>query len=200
SKVPLPRADETAFPTGDARYKEAFPTITSLDAGQEKENIAKTSTMPHEASLRVTSFGGGEGKERRICSGGCSKHGGIDQGEDLLVGDTIKDSDKSADKGSDSTDDMANVLGTLRAANILASGGLREQVERDSEIAKIHAERELEMMIAKLDRSNEIVAKYLSEYEQAEAGLLHDEKVELMDDLSPVGNAVSSALGKGTLD
>nr|GEY41048.1 hypothetical protein [Tanacetum cinerariifolium] len=125
--------------------------------------------------------------------------------------------DKSADKGSDSTYDMANVLGTLEAANILANGGLRlvfttasivvspaitnpsrsfhtalardleakfaqedqtirEQAERDSEIARIHAERELEMMIAELDRSNEIVAKYLSEYEQAEAGLSHDEK------------------------
>nr|GFD07994.1 hypothetical protein [Tanacetum cinerariifolium] len=47
----------------------------------------------------------------------------------------------------------------------------------------IHAERELEMMIAELDRSNEIVAKYLSEYKQAEAGLSHDEKVKLIDEL-----------------
>nr|GEW43947.1 copia protein [Tanacetum cinerariifolium] len=221
--------------------------------------------------------------------GGCSKHGGMDQGEDLLVCDTVKDSDKSADKGSDSTDDMSNVFSTLGDANILASGDLmsvfttaslsvatastvvssvvatasrsfpttvifttasvatpttrvtrslrgvvikssslisvnipstskkdkrkrkmtkpkqpskekvleqmsaqlardleakftkedqiiREQAERDSEIARIHAERELEM-------SNEIVAKYLSEYEQAEAGLSHDEKVELIDEL-----------------
>nr|GFC91184.1 hypothetical protein [Tanacetum cinerariifolium] len=157
-----------------------------------------------EASPRVTSLGGGEGR-------GCSKHGGMDQGEYLLVGDTVKDSDKSADKRSDSTDDMANVLGTMGAANILASGGLRsvfttarlsvatastvvspaptkekvleqmsaqlardleakfaqedqiirEQAERDSEIVKIHAERELVMMIAKLNRSNEIVEKYL---------------------------------------
>nr|GEW88253.1 hypothetical protein [Tanacetum cinerariifolium] len=178
----------------------------------------------------------------------------MDQGEDLLVGDIVKNSDKSADKGSDSTYDMANVLGTLEAVNILANRGLRlvfttasivvspaiitasrsfhtaaifttasvatpttrvtrslrrvviesstsisinilsttrdleakfaqedqiirEQPERDSKIARIHAERELEMMIAELDRSNEIVAKYLSEYEQAEAGLSHDEKL-----------------------
>nr|GFB29769.1 hypothetical protein [Tanacetum cinerariifolium] len=38
--------------------------------------------------------------------------------------------------------------------------------------------KELEMMIAELDRSNKMIAKYLSEYEQAEAGLSHDEKVE----------------------
>nr|GEW72803.1 hypothetical protein [Tanacetum cinerariifolium] len=141
SKVPSPGADETVFPTGDARYREAFPTVPSLDVR------------------------------------------GIDQEEDLLVGETVKDSNKSDDKGSDSRDEMANVLGTLGATNILASGGLREQAERDSEIARIYPERELEMMIAELDRSNEIVAKYLSEYEQAEAGLSHDEKVDLIDEL-----------------
>nr|GEW16765.1 retrovirus-related Pol polyprotein from transposon TNT 1-94 [Tanacetum cinerariifolium] len=338
SKVPSPGADETAFPTGDVRYGEAFPTDTSLDAGQDKENIAKTSAMPHEASPRVTSLGGGESSIQQklqelmdICTSLQRQHSlmeervqsqdleitqlktkvktlednekrregfaqadapntrGVDQGEDLLVGDTVKDSDKSADKGSDSTNEMANVLGTLGAANILASGGLRsvfttastvvspavatasgsfptsvifttasvatlttrvtrssrgvviessspisvnipsiskkdkgkgkmtepeqpskekvleqmsvqlardleakfaqedqiirEQAERDSEIAMIHAEREIEMMITELDRSNEMIAKYLSEYEQAEAGLSHDEKVELIDEL-----------------
>nr|GEY23761.1 probable protein phosphatase 2C 27 [Tanacetum cinerariifolium] len=50
-------------------------------------------------------------------------------------------------------------------------------------ISRIHAEKELEMMIAELDRSNEMVAKYLSEYEQAEAGFSHDEKVELITEL-----------------
>nr|GEU55353.1 hypothetical protein [Tanacetum cinerariifolium] len=288
--------DDTAFPTGDARYGEAFPTVTSLNAGQDKENIAKTSAMPYDASPRVTSLSGDEGKERMIFLRGCSKHGGMDQGEDLLFGDIVKDSDKSADKRSDSTDDMSNVLGTFGAANILANGGfrsvftttslsvasastvvspvvatasrsfptaaifttanvttpttrvtrssrgvviessslisvnipsiskkdkrkgkmrepeqpskekvleqmsarlardleakfaqedqiIREQAERDYEIAKNHAERELETMIAELDRSNEIVAKYLSEYEQAEAGLSHDEKVKVIDEL-----------------
>nr|GEZ77539.1 hypothetical protein [Tanacetum cinerariifolium] len=43
----------------------------------------------------------------------------MDQGEDLL------DRDKSADKGSDNTNEMSHVLGSLEAANILASGGLR---------------------------------------------------------------------------
>nr|GFA96582.1 hypothetical protein [Tanacetum cinerariifolium] len=36
----------------DVRYEEAFPTDTSLDAGQDRENIAKTSALPHEASLK----------------------------------------------------------------------------------------------------------------------------------------------------
>nr|GEX58243.1 hypothetical protein [Tanacetum cinerariifolium] len=238
SKVPSPEADETAFLTRDVRYGEAFPTNTSLDVGQDRENIAKTSAMPHEALPRVTSLGGGEDYR-----------------------------DKSTDKGSDSTDEMSHVLGTLGAANILSSGCLRsvfttdslsvatasigvsptvvtasgsfstaaifttasvvtpttrvtrssrgvvigssslisanipsirkedkgkgkmtepeqpKQAKRDSEIARIHAEKELEMMIVELDRNNEMVAKYLSEYEKAEAGLLHNEKVKLINEL-----------------
>nr|GEZ10807.1 hypothetical protein [Tanacetum cinerariifolium] len=232
--------NEAAFPTRDVRYGEAFHAFTRLDARQDRENIVKASAMPYEASPRVTSLGGDEGIE-----------------------DTGKDSDKSADKGSDSTDEMANVSGTLGAANILASGGLRsffttasllvatastvvspaiataygsfptaaifttasvatpttrvtrssrgfvfesssliflardleakfaqedqiirEQAERDSVISRIHAERELEMIIAELDRSNEMVAKYLSEYEQAKAGLSYDEKSEEPKELS----------------
>nr|GEX58952.1 hypothetical protein [Tanacetum cinerariifolium] len=203
SKVASPRADETAFPTGDVRYGEAFPTITRLDSGQDKENIAKTSAMPHEASPRVTSLGGGEDnlkitqlktrvktlKDKEKRREGLAQvdapntGGGMDQREDLLVGDTVKDSDKSADKGSDSTNEMANVLDTLGAANILAKKVLeeisvqlardleakfaqkdqiiKEKAERDSEIDRIHAKRDLNMIIAELDRSNEIVANKL---------------------------------------
>nr|GEU68646.1 putative ribonuclease H-like domain-containing protein [Tanacetum cinerariifolium] len=212
---------------GDARYREAFPTVTRLDTGQDRENIAKTSAIPmkhHQGLLLLVVVREEDASDTRD----------MDQIEDLLVRDTMKDSDKSADKGSDSIDEMANVLGTLRASIILASGCLRsvfttaslsvattstvvslavsttsgsfstaaisttasvatptirpskekvleqtsaqlardleakfaqedqfigEQAERDSEIARIHAERELEMMITELDRSNEIVAK-----------------------------------------
>nr|GEX99297.1 hypothetical protein [Tanacetum cinerariifolium] len=271
SKVPSPEADEIAFPTGDARYGEAFPIVPSLDAGQDRENIANTSNMPHEASPRVTSLGGGgEGSMQQklqelidICTSLHRKHSLIeervqsqdmeithlktrvktlednkrgregfaqedalnteemDQGEGLFIGDTVKDSDKSADKGSDSTVEMANVLvatastvvspvvatasGSFPTAAIFTTAsvatpttrvtrssrgvviessslisinipsiskkdkGKGKMIEpkqpnkekRDSEIAKIHAERELEMMIAEVDRINEMVAKYL---------------------------------------
>nr|GEU92142.1 putative ribonuclease H-like domain-containing protein [Tanacetum cinerariifolium] len=61
--------DETAFPTRDVRYGKAFPTYTSLDAGQDRENIAKTSAMPHEALPKVTSLGDGNSlMEERIQS------------------------------------------------------------------------------------------------------------------------------------
>nr|GEY15612.1 hypothetical protein [Tanacetum cinerariifolium] len=38
---------------------------------------------------------------------------------------------------------------------------MSEQIARDVEVARIHAEEELQMMINSLDRSNEIVVKYL---------------------------------------
>nr|GEV75793.1 hypothetical protein [Tanacetum cinerariifolium] len=192
SKVLSPRADETAFPTGDVRYREAFLTVTRLDAGQGRENIVKTFVIPHEASPRVTSLGGGE---IRLAQEDAPNTRGMDQREYLLVGDTAKDSDKSADKGSDSTDEMSNVLGTLGATNILASGGLR-LVFTTASLSVATASIVVSPAVAtasgsfptaviftttKLDRSNEIVVKYLSEYEQAEVGLSHDEKVELID-------------------
>nr|GEU56837.1 hypothetical protein [Tanacetum cinerariifolium] len=60
---------------------------------------------------------------------------------------------------------------------------LSEQVVRDSKIARIHVEEELKLMIEGLDRSNEVIAKHLSEYEQAEANLSVKEKIELISEL-----------------
>nr|GFA05823.1 hypothetical protein [Tanacetum cinerariifolium] len=57
---------------------------------------------------------------------------------------------------------------------------LCEQVTRDYEIARIHAEEELKMMIEGLDKNNEVIIKHLSEYEQAEAELSVGEKMELI--------------------
>nr|GEV79594.1 integrase, catalytic region, zinc finger, CCHC-type, peptidase aspartic, catalytic [Tanacetum cinerariifolium] len=60
---------------------------------------------------------------------------------------------------------------------------MNEQIERDAEIARIHAEEELQMMIDGLDRSNETIAKYLQEYYQFAAELPIGERIELINDL-----------------
>nr|GEW75963.1 hypothetical protein [Tanacetum cinerariifolium] len=60
---------------------------------------------------------------------------------------------------------------------------LSEQLVRDSEIARLHVEEELKIMIEGLDRSNEVIVKHLSEYEQAEADLFVGEKIELIREL-----------------
>nr|GEU65301.1 reverse transcriptase domain-containing protein [Tanacetum cinerariifolium] len=60
---------------------------------------------------------------------------------------------------------------------------LNEQIARDTEIARIHAEEELKMMIDGLDRSIEMIAKHLHEYEQAAVDLTIREKIELINEL-----------------
>ncbi|GJY37572.1 hypothetical protein Tco_0423936 [Tanacetum coccineum] len=60
---------------------------------------------------------------------------------------------------------------------------IREQGEKDAKIARAQAERELGIMVAELDRSNELIAKYMNEYEQAEADLSLEEKMELITEL-----------------
>nr|GFB78911.1 hypothetical protein [Tanacetum cinerariifolium] len=61
---------------------------------------------------------------------------------------------------------------------------MNEQLTRDAQIARIHPEEELKMLIDGLDRSNEVIAKHLQEYEQSEAELTIGEKIELINELS----------------
>nr|GEX73482.1 hypothetical protein [Tanacetum cinerariifolium] len=273
SKALSPDADEPASLSRDDRYREAFPTISSLDARQDRENIAKTSAMPHESSLRRTKKEDVKSLFKRMLK---SQRGIIDIGEELGA-------DKSTEKGSNDTEEMVNVLSSIEAANILSSGGaasvsladvfptagvptvsrifpivsaifttasvvtpytrrsrgitigslrpmkitiisakdkgkekvtetevpkkkklqeqidaqvaremeeefarenqrLSEQAVRDSKIAIIHAEKELKLMIEGLDRSNEVIAKHLSEYKQAKADLSVGEKIDLISE------------------
>ncbi|GJR65511.1 hypothetical protein Tco_0011576 [Tanacetum coccineum] len=139
SKAPTPGADETASPIRDDRHEEAFPTATSLDAGQDRENIAKTSAMPREASpggyfswwwiqsqdLEMTHLKNKvktlKDNEKRIvgfAQEDALNTGGMGQREDLMIGDVKK----STGKGSDNTDETTNVLSTLEVANVLCSG------------------------------------------------------------------------------
>nr|GEY38917.1 hypothetical protein [Tanacetum cinerariifolium] len=60
---------------------------------------------------------------------------------------------------------------------------MNEQIAKDAEIARIHAEEELQMMIDGLDKSNEMIAKHLHEYDQAAAELTIGEKIELINEL-----------------
>nr|GEV25242.1 hypothetical protein [Tanacetum cinerariifolium] len=60
-------SNEPASLLRDDRQRGAFPTVSSLDAGQDRENNAKTSAMPHESSSRVLSLGADEGSmQQRI--------------------------------------------------------------------------------------------------------------------------------------
>ncbi|GJW58337.1 hypothetical protein Tco_0105068 [Tanacetum coccineum] len=60
---------------------------------------------------------------------------------------------------------------------------IREEIKRDAEIARIHAEEDLRQMINELDRSNVMINKHMAEYEKAENDLTIDEKTELITEL-----------------
>nr|GEZ82311.1 hypothetical protein [Tanacetum cinerariifolium] len=60
---------------------------------------------------------------------------------------------------------------------------MNEQIARDAEIARIHTEEELQMMIDGLDKNNEMITKHLHDYEQAAAELTIREKIELINEL-----------------
>nr|GEU83419.1 hypothetical protein [Tanacetum cinerariifolium] len=60
---------------------------------------------------------------------------------------------------------------------------MNEQIARDAEIAIIHVEEELQMMIDGLDRNNETMAKYLQEYHQFATELPIGRRIELISDL-----------------
>nr|GEU95912.1 hypothetical protein [Tanacetum cinerariifolium] len=279
--------DEPASLSRDNRQREAFPTVSSLDAGQDMENIAKTSALPHESSPRVTSFDADEGSMQQRLHELIELYTSLQRRQSYMAA-KIKDQDleisrlkarvqsledkerrrpnqedapitggimkkgeelgteKSTELGSNNTEEMVNVLSLMDAANILTSGvtaasvspaagvlatgvhtvsgsfptvsaifttasvvtpytrrprgiaigakemeeefarenqRVSEQLTKDSEIARLHAEEELKMMIEGLDRSNEVIVKHLQEYEQATVDLSVGEKIELISEL-----------------
>nr|GEZ09664.1 hypothetical protein [Tanacetum cinerariifolium] len=134
---------EPASLSRDDTQREAFPTVSSLDARQDRENIAKTSALPHESLPRVTSLDADEGnqdleisvlkarvkslkdKERRSAEPTQEvapiTWGIMEIGEELGA-------DKSTKLGSNDTEVMVNVLSLMEATNILTSGGTTASV------------------------------------------------------------------------
>nr|GEX68960.1 hypothetical protein [Tanacetum cinerariifolium] len=60
---------------------------------------------------------------------------------------------------------------------------MNEQIARDAEVARIHAEEELQGMIDSLDKSNETIAKYLQEYQDFASELPLEKRIEFISDL-----------------
>nr|GFB05521.1 hypothetical protein [Tanacetum cinerariifolium]GFB98131.1 hypothetical protein [Tanacetum cinerariifolium] len=60
---------------------------------------------------------------------------------------------------------------------------MNEQIARDAEVARIHAEEELQGMIDSLDKLNETIAKYLQEYQDFAPELPLEKRIELISDL-----------------
>nr|GEW73152.1 hypothetical protein [Tanacetum cinerariifolium] len=165
SKALSPAADEPASLLRDDRQGEAFPTVSSLDARQDRENIAKTSALPHESSPRVTSLDVDEGTASVP-----TVSGSFPTVSAIFTTASVEQID-------------AQVAREMEEEFVRENQRLSKQLVRDYKITRLHAEEELKMMIEGLDRSNEVIAKHLQEYEQAEADLTIGEKIELINEL-----------------
>nr|GEX29078.1 hypothetical protein [Tanacetum cinerariifolium] len=292
SKALSTAANEPASLLRDDSQGEAFSTISGLDAGQDRENINKTSSLPHESTPRVTSLDANEGSMQQKLQELMTLYIGLQRqqtrmatkieaqdleifnlkariklleekdrgsvepfgddapikGRSMKIGEEVG-VERSTEVGSNDTKEMVNVLSSMEAANILTSevaavsvppvvgvssigvstvSGLvptvsaifttasvkklqeqidaqvaremeeeiekedqrmNEQLARDAEIVRLHAEEELKMMIEGLDRSNEMIEKHLQEYEQSEAELTIGEKIDLINELLDQGSS-----------
>nr|GFB35955.1 hypothetical protein [Tanacetum cinerariifolium] len=136
SKALSPAADEPASLLKDDRKGESFPTVSRLDVGQDRENINKTSPLPHESSPRVTSLDADKGNQDLDISGLKSRVKFLEEkdrgsaeptSEDAPIKGGIKETgeevraEKSTELGSNDTEEMVNVLSLIEAANILTS-------------------------------------------------------------------------------
>nr|GEW79314.1 hypothetical protein [Tanacetum cinerariifolium] len=57
---------------------------------------------------------------------------------------------------------------------------MTKQIAKDAEVARIHAEEELQGIIDSLDRTNETIAKYLQEYQDFASELPLERRIELI--------------------
>nr|GEV74837.1 putative RNA-directed DNA polymerase [Tanacetum cinerariifolium] len=79
---------------------------------------------------------------------------------------------------------------------------LQEQIDiaRDTKIARIHTEKELQILIDGLDRNNEMISKYLQEYEQFAMDLSIEERIDMINELVKYQDHYAKTLVKETLN
>nr|GEY39970.1 hypothetical protein [Tanacetum cinerariifolium] len=125
-----PVADEPASPLRDVSQGEACPTVSSLDAEQNRANIAKTSTLPYESTSRSDLVSKFEAQELEITmlkarvklledrEGGVTERSGDDA---PIKGRRLDEGEEAAEKRSNDTEEMINVLTSMDAATVLSS-------------------------------------------------------------------------------
>nr|GFD38225.1 hypothetical protein [Tanacetum cinerariifolium] len=91
----------------------------------------------------------------------------------------MDEGEAATERISDDSQEMATVLTSMDAATVLASG----VVDVPTGSGSIPTAKELQIMIDRLDRNNETVAKYLQEYHQFASELPIERRIELIIDL-----------------
>nr|GEU42241.1 putative ribonuclease H-like domain-containing protein [Tanacetum cinerariifolium] len=187
SKALSPAADELASLLRDNNQGEAFPTVTSLDTRHDME-VAVVS-VPPVAGVSTVGVPTVSGlfptvsvifTTASVVTPYSRRTRGIsakDKGKEKVV-----ESEEPKKKKLPEQID-AQVAKEIEEEIIREDQRMNEQLARDAEIARIHAEEELKMMIEGLDRSNEMIARHLQEYEQSKAELTIGEKIDLINEL-----------------
>nr|GEW13989.1 hypothetical protein [Tanacetum cinerariifolium] len=152
SKALSTAADEPASLLRDDNQGEAFPNVSSLDAGHDRENIIKTSALPCESTPRVTSLDADEGtqdleisnlkarikilQDKDRGNAEPSRDGAPINGRSMEIGEEVG-VEKSTRLGSNDTKEMVNVLSSMEAANILTSGVAAVSVPPVAEVSTV---------------------------------------------------------------
>nr|GFC68597.1 hypothetical protein [Tanacetum cinerariifolium] len=177
SSALLTVADEPASPVRDVSEWEACLTESGFIADQDRATIAKTSTLPHDSAPRVTSPAADKGKEIARVLTSMDATTTRRKGKEVMV-----ESDTPKKKKLQEQID-AQVARVLEEQQEKEDIRMNEQIAREAEVARIHAEEEIQGMIDSLDKSNETIAKYLQEYQEFASELPLEKKIELISDL-----------------
>nr|GEW72270.1 copia protein [Tanacetum cinerariifolium] len=225
--------DEPASLLRDVSQREAFITVSGLDAGHDRENIIKTSALPHDSTPKVTSLNADEGTQDleisnlkariKLLEDKDKRSAELSRDDALIKGRSMEIGEEARVEKNVSVPLVAEVstVGVLTVSGLVPTVSaiftttsvvtpysrrlreisakdkakeieekiardnqmMNEQIARDAEIARIHDEKELKMMIDGLDRNNEVIARHLQEYEESKAELSIREKIELINEL-----------------
>nr|GEX31287.1 uncharacterized mitochondrial protein AtMg00810-like [Tanacetum cinerariifolium]GEX40647.1 uncharacterized mitochondrial protein AtMg00810-like [Tanacetum cinerariifolium] len=165
SKALSTAADELASLLRNDSQGEAFPTVTSLDAGQDRENIIKTSALPHKSTPRVTSLDADEGSMQQQLQELMDLYTGL-QRQQTQIAAKIKDQDleisglkarikvlEDKDRGSvEPSGDDAPIKG--RSMEI----GEEVEVERSSELGSNDTE-EMVNVLSSMEAANILTSR-----------------------------------------
>nr|GEY18158.1 hypothetical protein [Tanacetum cinerariifolium]GEY39051.1 hypothetical protein [Tanacetum cinerariifolium] len=177
-----PVANELASPLGDDGQGQAYPTDLGFEADQDRENIAKTSTLPSDSTPRVTSLTADEGSMQQkldelmaLCT---SLQSGVVSTASPIIPtaapifttatestpytrrkgkEKMVESDTPKKKKLQEQIDV-QVARELEEQMAREDQRMSEQILRDAKVARIHAEEELQMK--QLQKNYAQVLKY----------------------------------------
>nr|GFA17233.1 hypothetical protein [Tanacetum cinerariifolium] len=184
SSIPLPSIPTAPIPTVTqpdptpirqysrrARIAQSSALLTVAD-----EPASPTSTLPYDSTPRVTSPAADEGSMQQNISeltALCTS----------LEGVATKPSGEDAPIKGRSNNEGEAVAERIKEKQEKEDMRMNEKIARDVEVARIHAEEEIQGVIDSLDKSNETIAKYLQEYLEFASELPLEKKIELISDL-----------------